>query len=280
MQTHTANAVMIRRMSSLLINAVVLAGLFAGLLFLMQPAMVFLPSSRLDSTPAHWGLDYETVRIETADGARLHGWLIPSSGSGRTVLFFHGNAGNISHRRESIEIFHDLGLSVLIIDYRGYGSSTGRPSEDGLALDATAAWRHLVEQRGIPADRIIVFGRSLGGTVAARLASQIEPGALILESTFSSARAFIRETYGPLAWLIPNRFSFDTEAAVSRVHCPVLVLHSPDDEIVPFRLGRAVFDAAPQPKTFVQLRGDHNGGFMLSQPDYALALDAFIRALR
>ena len=267
---------MIRHMMSLAITAAAIAALFAGLLYAMQPAMVFLPASRLDATPAHWGLDYEDVSIETEDGVRLHAWFIPSPEAGRVLLFFHGNAGNISHRRESIENFHALGLSVLILDYRGYGLSTGRPGEPGIYRDAAAAWSYLVDQRGIRPGNIIVFGRSLGGVIAAHLAAEVQPGALILESTLSSARAFIQATYGPLGLLIPSRYALDAAGAVSRVRCPVLVLHSREDDIVPYPLGRAVFDAAKAPKRFVELRGDHNSGFLLSQPNYARALAAFI----
>lgn len=267
---------MIQRMLSHVFFGAVLVGVFFGLVYWLQPTMVFLPLARLEATPAQWGLEYEDVSIQTADGVQLHGWFVPSPGADCVLLFFHGNAGNISHRRESIEIFHRLGLSVLIIDYRGYGASGGRPTEAGLHLDAAAAWDYLVEQREVSPDRIIVFGRSLGGVVAAQLAAQTAPAALILESTFSSARAFIRATYGWLGGLIPSRFAFDTAGAVTRVRCPVLVLHSPDDEIVPFALGREVFAAAKPPKTFVALRGDHNRGFLLSQPEYSRALAAFL----
>lgn len=266
-------------MLSLIVTAAAIATLFAGLLYAMQPSMVFLPTSRLDSTPAQWGLGYEDVSIETADGAHLHGWLIPSPGAKRMLLFFHGNAGNISHRRESIEIFHALGISVLIVDYRGYGHSTGRPGEPGIYRDAAAAWRYLVDRRGIRPARIIVFGRSLGGVVAAHLAAEVQPGGLILESTFSSARAFIQAAYGPLGFLIPRRYALDTAGALSRVRCPVLVLHSPEDDIVPYPLGRAVFEAAKPPKQLVALRGDHNSGFLLSQPEYAREIGDFIASL-
>ncbi len=263
-------------MSSFLVNLVVVLALVAGGLYVMQPAMVFLPSRELAATPADWGLEYEDVWLEAEDGVRLHGWYLPHPGARRVLLYFHGNAGNISHRQASIEVFHRLGLSVLILDYRGYGHSGGRPSEQGLYHDARAAWDHLVRERGMGPDRIILFGRSLGGAVAAQLASKVEPGALILESTFSSARDLVREIYPVLSWLIVRRFELDTVARMGSVSCPVLVLHSRDDEIIPFALGRRVYQAAPEPKAFHALRGDHNGGFLLSQPGYERALAAFL----
>jgi uncharacterized protein len=247
-----------------------------GWMYLQQPAMIFFPSRALAATPADWGLDYQDVELTAADGVALHGWYLPRAGARRVLLFFHGNAGNISHRRESIEIFHRLGLDVFIVDYRGYGRSAGRPSEAGLYRDADAAWEYLTRARGVRDADIVVFGRSLGGAVAAELASRTRPGALILESTFPSARAAARSVFPVLARLIVLRFGFDAAAHLQTVRCPVLVLHSPDDEIMPFALGEQLFRAAREPKTFVRLRGDHNSGFLASQPEYAQALADFL----
>ncbi|MCH6572947.1 MAG: alpha/beta fold hydrolase, partial [Proteobacteria bacterium] len=162
--------------------------LLNGCMYLQQPSMIFFPYATLDQTPADWGLAYEEVFLDTEDGVRLHGWYIPRHGSKQTLLFFHGNAGNISHRGASVEIFHRLGLNVFIFDYRGYGMSQGKPVENGLYKDARAAWRYLTKERGFDQEDIILFGRSLGGAVAAELAAEIQPGGLILESTFSSAK--------------------------------------------------------------------------------------------
>lgn len=263
-------------MTGTLLNLIVVLGLFMGALYLMQPALVFLPSRELQTTPADWGLEYQDLWLTAGDGVRLHGWYLPSPGSRRVLLFFHGNAGNISHRGASIEIFHRLGLAVLILDYRGYGRSEGSPSETGLYRDAVAAWDYLVGDRGIAPGDIVVFGRSLGGAVAAHLAAEVAPGALILESTFSSARDFVRAAYPLLSRLIVLRFAFDTESRLANLRCPVLVLHSPDDEIVPYALGQKVFRAAAPPREFVNLSGDHNGGFLTSQPRYERALAGFI----
>ena len=247
-----------------------------GWIYLQQPSMIFFPYTGLDQTPAEWGFGYEDVLMDTADGLRLHGWYIPHPESKRTLLFFHGNAGNISHRGASVEIFHRLGLNVFIFDYRGYGQSQGRPSETGLYEDARAAWNYLTRERGLRQEDIILFGRSLGGAVAAQLAAEVQPGGLILESSFSSARDMANVIFPVLSRLIFMRYRFDTVAHTKRVECPVLVLHSPQDEIIPFRLGEKLFRAANEPKALVKLTGDHNSGFLASQPGYEQALSKFL----
>lgn len=253
--------------------------LLNGWMYLQQPSMTFFPDASLDATPADQGLDYQDVQVTTADGVQLHGWYIPAQDSTPTVLFLHGNAGNISHRGESVAIFHQLGLNVLIFDYRGYGHSEGSPSETGLYEDARAAWSYLTDTKGVAPHNIIIFGRSLGGVVAAQLASQVQPGALILESTFSSGKELAQSIFPLLSRLVLLRYHFDTAAYVKNVHSPVLVLHSRDDDIVPFELGEKVYQAANPPRSFVELRGDHNNGFLQSQPGYQKELGDFIGQL-
>lgn len=265
---------------SSLVVAVLALGLLNGWMFLQQPGMIFFPYRDLDATPADWGYAYQDVSIVSDDDVALHGWYIPHPQARRVVLFFHGNAGNISHRGDSIGIFHRLGLNVLIVDYRGYGRSQGSPSEPGLYRDAAASWRYLTGTRGFDPGQIVVFGRSLGGAVAAQLAATVEPGALILESTLSSARDFARSVFPLLSRLVVVRYDFDTVDSVRQVHCPVLVLHSREDEIMPFALGEKVFEAANPPRFLVELQGDHNGGFLQSRPAYERELRVFIdRAL-
>lgn len=256
-------------------GALLLAMFFgqAGLLFLPD-----LPSRELAATPRDIGLAYESVQFEAADGVRLHGWHVPAPNARATLLFFHGNAGNISHRLDSLRIFHGLGLNVFIFDYRGYGQSEGRPSEEGTQRDASAAWRHLVETRGEAPERIVLFGRSLGAALAAWLAARERPGALILESAFISVPELAAELY----WWLPARrlarLHYATRDYLADVRAPVLVAHSPDDEIIGYRHGRALFDAAHAPKAFLELEGDHNMGFLLSGDTYVRGLDAFLSA--
>ena len=264
------------KMIGSILTSICILILFGGWLYFQQPAMVFYPMSQLDATPEEWGLEYEDVAMQSEDGTLLHGWYIPSVDSDRVLLFFHGNAGNISHRGESIAIFHRLGLNVFIIDYRGYGKSEGKPSESGLYDDALAAWQYLTETKGFQKDNIVIFGRSLGGVVATYLAAEQKPGALILESTFSSAKDMASEIF-PLIWfLVPMRFEFNCVERIQQVSSPLLVLHSRDDEIIPYRFGEKVFQAANEPKLFVNMRGDHNSGFLLSQPDYEQSIRKFL----
>lgn len=194
------------------------------------------------------------------------------------LLFFHGNAGNISHRLESIEIFHRLGLSVLIVDYRGYGRSGGQPSENGTYRDAAAVWRFSIEDLGRSPQEIVVFGRSLGAAVAARLADTAPqpPAALIVESAFTSAPDMAQRAYPflPARWL--TGFEYATRDYVAGADCPVMVVHSEHDEIIPFDLGRAVFAAAPEPKRFLTLSGGHNTGFLESAAAYTRGIDSFL----
>ena len=264
------------KMSDWLILPLVGVLVLNGLMYFAQPGMIFFPWRTLDATPADWGLGYEEVNLHTEDRVALHGWYIPREDARLVVLFLHGNAGNISHRRESIEIFHRLGASVFIFDYRGYGQSGGAPSEAGLYRDATAAWRYLTGVRGKDPADIVIFGRSLGGAVAARLASQVTAGGVILESSFNSARDFAHVVFPLLSRLVYLRYEFDAAGALALTRSPVLVLHSPDDEIMPFALGRALYEAAPEPKRFVTLRGDHNTGFLASRPQYDEAMRGFL----
>lgn len=251
---------------------VVLAWFFqSGLLYLRH-----VPGRELEATPAAIGLDYEEARIEASDGVRLHGWFVPAGNPRGTLLFFHGNAGNVSHRLDSIRLFHDLRLSVLILDYRGYGHSQGSPSEPGTRRDARAAWNYLVEERDILPESIIVFGRSLGAAVAAELARERQPGALILESAFTSVPDVAQEAYWflPARWL--SRFEYATLDYVRQVSAPVLTIHSENDEIIPYHHGRTVFEAANEPKRFLTLRGGHNTGFILSEAEYRRGIDSFL----
>lgn len=263
-------------MASVLIAALLVLAFLNGWMYLQQPAMVFFPYRALEATPGDWGLAYEEIWLSTPGGVRLHGWYIPHPGARRVLLLFHGNGGNISHRGDSVRIFNRLGLNVFIFDYRGYGRSGGKPSEEGLYEDGNAAWRYLADARGFRPHDIIVYGHSLGAAVAARVAAEHNPGRLILESSFSSVQDVAREVFPLLSRLVVLRYRFDTAAQLRRVTCPVLVLHSPQDGIIPYRLGVKVYQAANPPKTFVELRGGHNTGFLQSQPAYEHALAKFI----
>jgi fermentation-respiration switch protein FrsA (DUF1100 family) len=249
--------------------------------FAFQSRLVYfpnVPSRAIGPGPDSIGLAYESVEILTEDGVRLDAWYVPVREPRGTVLFFHGNAGNISHRLDSLRVFNGLGFATLIFDYRGYGRSEGAVSEQGIYRDAEAVWRHLNEKRGIPATEVILFGRSLGAAVAAYMASQHRPGALIIESGFVSVPDMAAEIYPwlPARWLA--RIEFPTGDYLQTVTCPVLVVHSRDDEIIPFDQGSRLFEVAREPKQFLELRGGHNDGFLVSGRRYLDGLDTFVAA--
>lgn len=269
-------------LTSLLTTLVLAYGGLAALLFLFQDNLAYYPEigREIHSTPRDHGLDFEALTLATADGEQLDAWFIPSPQARGVALILHGNAGNMSHRLDTIAMFHRLGYGVLIFDYRGYGRSTGKPSEQGFYLDAQSAWAYLTGQRGIAPGRIVLFGESLGGAVAAWLAArestQKPPGTLVLSSVFTSAPALAADLYPwlPTRWLV--RLRYDTRAALAQTNCPVLVAHSPEDEIIPFRHGQALFEAAAEPKAFLQLAGGHNDGFIFMRPAWVDALAEFL----
>lgn len=261
----------------LLVAAAVYGGL-AALLYVFQERFVFFPTADMAESPAVLGLAYEEVRFPASDGLSLHGWYLPGDASAPVLLFFHGNAGNVSHRLESLAIFHRLGLNTLIIDYRGYGRSEGSPSEAGTYRDAEAAWRYLRNERGLGPDEIVLFGRSLGAAVATWLATEVEPAALIIESAFTSVPDMAAKLYPYLPARLLARIRYDTESRIARVNCPVLIAHSRDDEIVPFENARRLHAAASQPKRLLEMRGRHNDGFLVSGEDYLNGLESFLRA--
>lgn len=271
-----------RTLVSILTIAASIYVVLALLLYLFQGKMVFLsnlPGRALVASPADVGLDYEDVALTSSDNERLHGWYVPAADSRGVLLFFHGNAGNISHRLDSIEIFHQLGMDTLIIDYRGYGQSSGKPTEQGTYLDAEAAWNYLVDERGVATNRIVVFGRSLGGAIGAWLGTQHTPAAMIIESSFTSGIDMARRLYPFLPARLITRLRYPVAEYASRLECPVLVVHSRDDEIIPFAMGQSIYAAVPQRKSFLELRGDHNGGFYISRHDYLPGLDTFIKSV-
>jgi len=216
-------------------------------------------------TPARAGAGCEDVFLESGDGVRLHGWFVPAADKGAddaaraAILFFHGNAGNLSHRWSWLRALSRLGADVFAIDYRGYGRSDGEPSEEGVYLDAEAAYRYLAESRGVSPGRIVVYGRSLGGAPACEVASRFECGGLVLHSAFTSAPAMTAQVVPvvPLAWALGT--DFDNLSKVSRVEAPLLVIHGRSDEVVPYYMGERLFAAAAEPKEFVRLeRSLHN----------------------
>lgn len=262
-----------------LLVLLVLVALAAVILYpWIERSMIFHPLRELEWTPDAWNLSHEEVMLPTPDGLTLHGWFFPPPARAPVILFCHGNAGNISHRLDNVQRLLEKGLGVLIFDYRGYGRSSGRPSEQGLYSDGLAACDWLTKTRGIDSGRIVPFGRSLGASVALEVALQRPVRSLILESAFTSTRDMARSIllFRPLSPFIPARFN--NLAKIPRVSVPVLIVHGQRDELVPFGMGRALYRAAPEPKRFLALpAAGHNDTVASGGARYLAALAAFAR---
>lgn len=233
-------------------------------LLFLQPRLLYRPAKKVSLTPADFDLDFEDVTFCTSDGVALNGWYVPAAQARFTILFCHGNGGNIMHRLDSINLFQGLGLSCFVFDYRGYGNSEGRPTEVGTYRDAQAAYEWLTEVKCVPSERIILFGRSLGGSVAAHLAGNVNGAALVVESAFTSYQDIGAKFYPYMPVRMFARFRYNTRAYLAKVRCPVLIMHSRDDELVPFEFGARLFEMANEPKQFVEIHGGHSQGFLLS----------------
>jgi fermentation-respiration switch protein FrsA (DUF1100 family) len=236
----------------------------------LEQMFLYFPERSLVTTPASAGLEYEDVTFSAQDGTRLHGWYLPGEPGKPVLVFCHGNAGNISHRVDNLRLLRQLGLAVFIISYRGYGRSEGTPSEEGTYSDMRGALAWL-KDRGWSADRMIYFGRSVGAGVALQLALEQPPGGLILESPFTSIQAMGQLHY-PLLWALAGwalDARYDNLKKIDRLTSPLLVFHGERDEIVPQQMGKALFDSAPQPKSFYSITGaGHNDTYVAGGAPY------------
>ena len=253
--------------------------LLVATLSLQETSLIFLPSRTINRTPANLGLTAEELSIAAANGVTLHGWWI-RSGSNQTAIWYHGNAGNISHRLANAQrLIDELHIDVVLVDYRGYGNSTGSPEEDGLYRDGTAIY-DTVRRRGVPATDIILFGRSLGAAIAIETALRRPAGKLVLESAFRSIPALARQLY----WFVPSRVvrtQLDNESKIHRIDIPLLVLHGENDRLIPIQHGRELFRLAREPKTFHQIRGaGHNDTWTTGGTSYWNAWRTFLSAER
>jgi fermentation-respiration switch protein FrsA (DUF1100 family) len=240
----------------------------------VEKRFIFHPARTIHQTPADAGLTYDDVYFLTRDGVRLNGWYIPYANAATTLLWFHGNAGNIADRVENIRLLHDkVNINIFIFDYRGYGRSEGSISEAGTYLDGAAAVELLRGRYGVQASQLVLFGRSLGAAVAAEIATRLDAHALILESPFTSIPAMARVIF-PLLPLEPLLSThYNTLEKLLRIKTPLLVLHGDHDEIVPISQGREVFAAAAEPKRFYAIRGaGHNDTYLIGGDAYFAAL--------
>ncbi len=249
---------------------------FCAMIYVNQSRYIYYPARGHDTTPRYHGYAYQDITYTTEDGASISAWYIPVPEARGTVLFCHGNAGNISHRMDTIEILNKLGLNVFLFDYRGYGKSKGTPTEKGTYKDAGGAWKYLVEELEINPEDIVIHGRSLGGAVAAYLAGKVNPKALVVESSFTSIVDMGKRTFPwfPAGLLV--KYRYNSKKHIKKAKCPVLIIHSPDDEVVPYDMGETLYKLAPSPKRFLQLRGGHNDCFTLYEEKYKKTLEEFL----
>jgi len=248
----------LKRMSGFLLTALLA---YLGILLLLrvfENRLIYFPDipGRLSGDWRPYGLPVEDVWLRTSDGLKLHAWWLAGEGAEFTFVAFHGNAANIANRADIYQFLRSVPANVLGVEYRGYGKSEGSPNEEGLYLDAQAAYAHLVQQRGIPAQRIIAMGHSLGTAVAADLASNQPVGGLVLEAPFASARAVARRIYPFLPGLgRVMKSKFETHRKLAQIHVPLLVVHCTRDPVLPFALGEEVFRLAQEPKFFLRIEG-------------------------
>ncbi len=239
----------------------VLLGLALGgyyiFFYFAQTPLIFHSEKELLADPGNKGWAFEDVRLDIR-GETTHGWFIPLEAARGVVLFCHGNGGNISNRLGAVVFFRSLGFSVLLFDYGGYGESTGAPSEKRVYADAMAMWEYLVTERGIPAAKIVVWGRSFGGGAACDLASRVKAGAAVLESTFLSKAEATKEHIPGVPWGLLIRHRFSNASKVHQIASPLLVIHSRDDTLFPLHHGQGLYERATESKTFLEVRGDHN----------------------
>jgi len=242
----------------------------------LEPALIYFPVREIEADPSAVGLKYEDVSIKTADGAVINGWFIPNRAAQKVVLLFHGNGGNLGHRVHFLRVLNALPANVFIIDYHGYGKSQGKPSEGNLYLDAEAAYRYLTEQEKFRPEQIIVMGSSLGGAVAAYLAEKEGVGGLILQKSFTSARAMAPRVNPLYRWpIVLIRSRYDTLERIQRVKVPVLIIHSRGDEMIPYQMSVELYEKANEPKELLLLDGlRHNDP--MGVPRYVGALRAML----
>jgi len=269
---------MLRMGWNILISVALAYAAVVALVFVFQARLVYYPGIGREVTvsPLAYGLAFEPAEIRTSDGETLHGWWVPADKARGTVLFLHGNAGNISHRLDYLLMFNRLGHSTFIVDYRGYGRSSGAPSEEGTYRDAEAAWDYLRQARSVRQQDLVIVGESLGGGVATWLAARVAPRALVLFSTFTSVNDLGSEIYWFLPVRLINRIRYDNLGNLERISAPIFVAHSRDDEIVPYAHGRRLFEAARDPKEFLEMRGSHNEGLVFARKEWMAQLGSFL----
>ena len=265
-------------MTKMIILVFVAAFSFVAFVRYFEANSIFHPTHEMPVTPAFVGLDFEDIYFKTPDHCELNGWFMKAPQARSTLLFLHGNAGNISHRLEKILMFHQLGLNVFIIDYRGYGKSQGKPSEGGLYQDALAAYDYLLTRKDIDHGKVIGYGDSLGGVVAVELATKRKLACLVVDSSLTSIAEMSRTIF-PFVPTFLLTMRMDSASKVKTITVAKLFIHSVNDEIIPFKLGKKLFDKAAGPKEFLQITGGHNTSHIDSREILMKSLHKFFKGL-
>ncbi len=263
----------------LLIYLVVAIAALIILVSCMEKQILYQPISYPEG---NWNIpeikeEVHDVRFETEDGVELHGWWAPRKDAKVTLLWFHGNAGNLTHRYQDFMMLRGLGCQVLIVDYRGYGRSEGSPSESGLYRDGRAAYRFLTEEKNVAPEELVILGRSLGSAVATKLAGELKIQKLILVSPFTSVRDMVPHVLPIPGLHLLVSAEYDSWSRIRDISVPLLVIHGEEDPVIPFELGRKLYEHANEPKSFVRLPGaGHNNIGAVAGDKYRRAIGTFL----
>lgn len=244
-----------------------------------EKRLIYYPSAEVPVTPKALGLPFEDVSIEVEPGVKIHGWFIKAAKEPAlaTVLFSHGNAGNIADRLDRVLRWREVGVDFLLYDYRGYGQSTGSPDEEGTYRDGRAAYDHLVKVRGIDPARLVLMGESLGCAISIQLAIERKAAGLVLEAPFASIAHMANAIYPflPLGSFIRTRY--ENVRKIPQLKMPLFVVQGTRDEVIPVAQGKMVFAAAPEPKQYLAIEGaHHNDVYVAGGEVYRKALSDFI----
>jgi len=260
-----------KKMISILNIIIMLAVLYViacVLGYFAQPFITYFPSRKIFSTPAALALNYEQLNFVASDGVRISGWFVPADKAQFTVIYCHGNGGNLSYYLDVAAFLNRLNLNCLLFDYRGYGESEGKPTENGTYLDAEAAYKWLVNEKKITPSQIIIYGWSLGAAVAANLATKVDCAGLALDGAFTSYSDIAQKHFFFLPVRLFAKYNYRTIDYIKDINCPVMLSHSRDDETSSFRFGEKLFEAANEPKRFFETSGRHNDAFLQSREIY------------
>jgi len=268
---------MVKKIMIVIIIVILVLIIAFFLLRAFESMNLYFPVKQLEGTPRDLGLEYEDVYFEASDGVKLNGWFVPSKKRSATMLYYHGNAGNISHRLPIIKMFNEMGIDVFIFDYRGYGKSKGFPSEEGIYRDGFAAYDYLLSRPDVDKGKLVLYGKSIGAAVATEVLKRREAKALITEGAFTSAPDMAGELYPilPLKYVIVSKY--DSLSNIKTLDLPVLVIHAKDDEIIPFSHGKRIFEAAREPKKVLEVYGGHNYAIILEPEKFSRVIRQFLK---